>query len=348
MHIPIKRYYFYLNLNIYLREILESNNKKIEFMEINVPPQSQSNLKRFPLEFKVVKNVFQISDKINADKILFSSITSPTLIAIKILIRRFKDIKTIVIPHSILEVLNFWIPLIPTETIFWFKFWISFFNTPYLNYLILGPSIKEELIQKIPNLERYLYSTNLPFFFKNNKIKKYKKNDVLKFGYLGVGRKSKGIDLFLKLANDVPKENSKFIIIGPIIDGPYVTNSVYVPSPELPLNEEKYEKYIKDIDYAILLYNEDSYTLTASATLFDAISHLKPIIALRTPFFEYYFNKMGDIGYLCNNYEEIKELITNIIDYQHIDRYIIQQKNILTGRNQFRLDKLAEKLRTEW
>lgn len=335
----------------YVRNILEINNTKIEFMEIEVPPRYQSNLKRFPSEFKIVKNVFNISKDIKADKILFSSITSPTLISIKILIRHFKGIKTIVIPHSILETINFRIPLDPRYTIFWFNFWISFFNTPNLIYLILGPSIKEALIQKMPYLKEYLYSIDLPYFFNNHEIKKYKKNHIITFGFLGVGGKSKGIDLFFKLAEEVRNENekSKFIIIGHIIDEPYnKTNSVYIPSPNLPLKQEEYEDFIKEIDYAVFLYERDSYRLTASASLFDAFSHLKPVIALRNPYFEYYFDKMGDIGHLCDNYEEIRELIINNINRQPNERYINQQKNILKGRNQFGLDKLAKKIRDRW
>ncbi len=332
----------------YVKNILE-NDKKIEFIEIKIPPR-QFNLKRFPPEFKIVKNVFNLSNNIKADKIIFSSITIPTLVSIKILIRHFKVIKTVVIPHNLLEEINSKIPLIPVETIFWPKFWISFFNTPNLIYLILGQSIKELLIQKIPHLEKYLLTIDHPCSFKNRKIQKNKKNDILKFGFLGVGKKSKGIDIFLKLAHEVQKENkkSKFIVIGHIIERSYKKNSVYIPSPKLPLKQEKYNEYIQEIDYAIFLYKEDSYRLTASGALFDAFSHLKPIIALKNPFFEYYFDKMGDIGYLCNNYEEIKELTINIINHQPTERYINQQKNILKGRNQFKLDKLAKKIRDEW
>ena len=166
-----------------------------------------------------------------------------------------------------------------------------------------------------------------------------------------MGRKLKGIDLFFKLAQEVQNEiqNSKFIVIGHILEGSYIkNNSTYIPSPKLPLKQEKYDEYIKDIDYAIFLYKENNYKLTASATLFDAFSHLKPIIGLRNPYLEYYFEKMGDIGYLCDSYEEIKKLIIDIINQQPNERYMNQQKNILEGRNQFRLDKLAKKIRDEW
>ena len=113
----------------------------------------------------------------------------------------------------------------------------------------------------------------------------------------------------------------------------------------MPLKQDEYEDFIKDIDYAVFLYDEDNYKLTASATLFDAFSHLKPIIALRNPYFEHYFDKMGDIGDLCDTYEAIKDLIISIVNNQPNERYINQQKNIFKGRNQFGLDKLAEKIR---
>ena len=39
----------------------------------------------------------------NCNNLIFSSITSPSLIATKFLLRKFKDIKVLVVPHIVLD-----------------------------------------------------------------------------------------------------------------------------------------------------------------------------------------------------------------------------------------------------
>ena len=55
--------------------------------------------------------------------------------------------------------------------------------------------------------------------------------------------------------------------------------------------------------------------LVASATFLDALSYVKPGIYLRNPYVEYYFEQMGDIGYLCDSYEEMREVVLAILSF---------------------------------
>jgi hypothetical protein len=103
--------------------------------------------------------------------------------------------------------------------------------------------------------------------------------------------------------------------------------------------------YSKKINYALFFHKRDNYRLSASGVFFDAISYLKPIIALRNPFFEYYFQIMGDIGYLCDSYEEMENLILKIVENKPNERYLKQQKNILNGRKKLNFQNIAEKLK---
>ena len=79
--------------------------------------------------------------------------------------------------------------------------------------------------------------------------------------------------------------------------------------------------------------------------MLDAFSHLKPIIALKTPLSEYYFNKMGDIGYLCQSYNDAIGAVMEILETRPLDRYHAQQENILKKRDQFSPAGIAPKLR---
>ena len=53
-----------------------------DYQEIQVPRRWDRESKRFPTELKLVKKVFNQSKKLNCEKVIFSSITSSTLISI--------------------------------------------------------------------------------------------------------------------------------------------------------------------------------------------------------------------------------------------------------------------------
>jgi hypothetical protein len=129
-----------------------------------------------------------------------------------------------------------------------------------------------------------------------------------------------------------------FTLIGHITDKQLKDvplTSVNIPSPDVPLDEEAYEKYGRCMDYALFFHVPNAYELRASGAILDAFSFLKPIIALKSPLSEYYFQKMGDIGYLCENYNAVRDTVLDILDTRPIGRYRQQQENILRQRVQF-------------
>ena len=87
----------------------------------------------------------------------------------------------------------------------------------------------------------------------------------------------------------------------------------------LPRNE--YEQFINGLDYVLFLYALNSYKFIASGAIFDTISFGKPIIALRNDYFVSIFEQCGDIGYLCENIEEMACLILKLLDEPDIVAY---------------------------
>ena len=83
------------------------------------------------------------------------------------------------------------------------------------------------------------------------------------------------------------------------------------------------------------LSRPDTYELSSERCNARCVLVLKPIIALKSPLSEYYFQKMGDIGYLCENYDAVRDTVLGILDRRPIGRYRQQQETILTQRVQF-------------
>lgn len=323
----------------------------IDFLVIDIPPRNSSSLKRLPAEFKICKEVFELATLNNTDKVVFSSITSSGLIAIKVLNSKYKQIKKIVIPHSNLNRIIGRPSLRPIELPFWFKihfFW-GYYDT--IKYLMLSPSIETQLKILFPNMKNKLISIDLPYFFRKPPIFPQWENKIIRFGSFGVGSRNKGTDVFIKLAKEVnavkSDYNPEFILIGHIPDKSLKSlglGDIKLASSDLPLSSEEFEKYAQNVDYAVFCYKQTLYRLTTSAALFDAFSYAKPIIALKTPLFEYYFETMGDIGYLCDNFEEMKAVIIELIKNPPTERYLKQRDNILNGRGKIDLKAIADKL----
>ena len=327
----------------------------VEFLPVEIPLRL-SSFKTVPAELRLCREVFELANKNGVSKVIFSTITSPGLISVKTIIREFKEIKCVVIPHHILETLierpSFRKPL---EIPFWFRFWFFWRNTDRLKYLLLGSSIQKQLTFLFPRIESRIRSIDLPYFYKEPDEYIPKKDNIIRFGSFGVGHRGKGTDLFFKMADEIYHKKTryqhKFVLIGHINDRgirDLSSDFVDVPSPDTPLVRKDFDLLARNVDYAIFLYMPTSYRLTASGALFDAFSHLKPVIALRNPFFEYYFETMGDIGYLCDSYDEIKEVVIEILENGVTERYMNQRDNILRGREQINICELAKRFKEIW
>ena len=235
------------------------------------------------------------------------------------------------------------------------RFWLSTGNTDRLRYLVLGSTIKDELSVQIPSIQKYTRHIDMPYFYKDADESTMLKDGIVRFGSFGVGNVKKGTYNFFRLAKDIEatetRSASQFILIGHIVHGDLEkmsSGSVFIPSPHSPLSDTAYEKYARSIDYAVFFQDKAHYMMTAMATLFDAFSFLKPIIGIRTPFLDYYFNIMGDIGYRCDTYDDVKATITEILNHKPIDRYSQQRNNILEGRKRFDTTELARTLADIW
>jgi len=334
--------------------MLKDQHVKIQSREIGIPPRFLSNFRRLPRELLLCKSVFKIARNNGANKVLFISITSSTLIAIKVLLRFFTEIKCVAIPHSLLNTITKR-PSLVAETPFWFRFWLSFGNTRRLRYLVLSPYIKERLSFLLPKIGEYVRSVDHPYFFDAEKESRDLNRDLIRFGLFGAASRRAGADIFFVMAQEILLSHMRFapefVLVGHIADKSIeglLEDSGIIESSDLPLSREDFETLAKSVDYALFLNRPDAYDLVASGSLMDAFSYVRPIIALKQPLFEYYFKTMGDIGYLCESYDEIKERILSILANKPNERYRVQQCNILNGREQFSPIVVSSQLATLW
>lgn len=75
------------------------------------------------------------------------------------------------------------------------------------------------------------------------------------------------------------------------------------------LSVEEYDRCLAESDFFVYLYPKGSYELMASGALFDALRIGRPILALRTGYFEWAFKEAGEFGKLFDTLEELSEFI---------------------------------------
>ena len=335
-------------------ELLKDKSVSLMTLPIKIPRRNMPDVFRFLGDYSTLKNIFQVAIKNKIQKIYFCSILSPSLISLKIMMRYYKGISVFTVIHSPLGTINIfprrWYLLFPL--LFWFRYAFLIGNHKRLKYIVLGKYIEENIKAEFPAVAAHIASIDLPYIFKQPKWHDRQGSKVVSFASFGVGGKMKRTDLLFKLAEDISKMKTKhapeFIMMGHFVDGSIKEmNSRYVLnlSPSQPLTRKEYDILADRCDYAIYFHDPQYYSFVTSGALFDAFSYVKPVIALKSPLFDHYFKLMGDIGYLCEGYEEMERAIIDILNNDHSDRYRRQQQNILNGRNKISLISLAERLK---
>lgn len=233
------------------------------------------------------------------------------------------------------------------------KMLFSFFSRPVyknVHFFVLGESIIENLNSIIPNNIEHFFSINHPYRFgiEQTVMSDFSQSNY-RIGIIGLTNKNKGYDLLVRLVQNLDLTNNRLIDLWHIgkLCGDIVfmrEKGVYVVERDENgnLSRNIYENLVSSLQFVLLLYPMDSYKLTASGAIFEAIANLKPVIALSNPFFEYVFSVMGKIGYLFHSMDELEQfLLTFHIEEQD---YLQMQDTMLKNRNRFSAKAVSEEL----
>jgi hypothetical protein len=220
-----------------------------------------------------------------------------------------------------------------------------------LRQVVLGDSIRDEVLSQLPGLSASMYAIRHPYFFDEAATSDLPEGGPISFSFLGLVDENKGFSAFVDLAAAVSstwKEAVQFDLIGgtragalPSSTGAFI--KTYVADGPMP--REVFETQLRKTHYTVFPYNPLFYKYIASGSLLDALTAGKPIIALRNSQFDEIFRTMGDIGYLCDDVGHMKELTAAILRDPPRQRYRQQSESILAGRRIFGTAAVAEQIR---
>ena len=178
------------------------------------------------------------------------------------------------------------------------------------NYLVISKHIYINLKNKIDLKNLNISYINYPQLSYNILTKTNNKHP--KFAIFGYGDSKVLYNLNL-IINDLNIESPFEIrIIG--MDNRYTNLFPWVtfPSNGKTLSRQEMEVLLKDIDFNLILYAKDRYSLSCSASIIEAISYIQPIIHLENPCISYY-NKNESIGHECADLTSMAKKINDIV-----------------------------------
>ncbi|MDA9555547.1 hypothetical protein N9R54_04860, partial [Pelobium sp.] len=177
----------------------------------------------------------------------------------------------------------------------------------------------------------------------------------IKIGHIGSAGKRKNVDILYNISEKInfliKKNLIQLSVIGVLEESikPYMNDFVinFVDNKvNTPIDRKYYDSQLSNLDYAIFFYGENDFLLRSSAAFFDAIIYEKPIIALNNTFFEKLFLLNGDMGYLCDNKNQLIKVIEDIsnLDSTTLLKYSEFVKNIQLLKKSLDLKNIADDL----
>lgn len=319
--------------------------QSISFHAIPIPDYDKAGdkLSKFWMDFKNLKYIKKNTPK--EAKIIITDGLPQTILFSKFLFRKR-------IVHFIIHGQMSYISEIrckPTEMFYYMKYALT--SSPNrFKFIVLGESIKQNVLKVLPKLKDQLYSIDHPYLSKQTFVsKKFDVNDI-KIGTIGVGLEKKGILSLNTIVNNLcSKKNIKLFHIGRVdnqlkaklddrINIPFKNYDVLIPYGD-------YSRKINDLDFILFLYPVDSYKFTASGALFEAFALGKPVIALKNEFFDYVQTKVNSkVGFFCNDISNMIEVIREIADLSS-DTYQTLCDNSYNALNYFSPNAISEQIK---
>jgi glycosyltransferase involved in cell wall biosynthesis len=173
----------------------------------------------------------------------------------------------------------------------------------------------------------------------------------VRFAFLGVGTRAKGIEQFLSAASEVRAATAgkaEFEIIGKlhhlVTDLP--VDALARPPATEPLSRDEYVRRLRRQHYVCAFYEPNYYRFSASGVLIDAIAFGKPLIVTQVPFAGDLFARFGDVGDLCRTRAEIVRAMMQAAMAPDTERYRSQVRNLALAAKARHVSALAPRMRS--
>ena len=167
-------------------------------------------------------------------------------------------------------------------------------------------------------------------------------------GCIGLATKRKNSHYLFELRDHLHSEHIKLLITGQLSsDMGEVYDLSGISYHKEKLSSEIFEREIKELDYSLCFYDDTINLALASGSFFDSIKYLKPILALKgNPFVDYYFEKLGNIGYQFDSISEMAAFLNSLSDTER-DNYKNQVEQMKKAQRTLSLSSITNSFREQ-
>ena len=113
------------------------------------------------------------------------------------------------------------------------------------------------------------------------------------------------------------------------------------------LTRSEMEQDIKDVNMQIILYPNNSYELSQSLSIFEALRYNKPIIHINNPCVNFYNDSKNPIGLKCQTLEDMANTIKKLVDNKNYTSNLLKifEKNLMSVRKQYSINSSIARLK---
>jgi hypothetical protein len=365
---------WHLHFNSQLIEILSNIAEVAEYRGVQHIGKNRQNIKRKKLFvvtstgrwgiiwrflFTLLNDIWQLII-VPYDEIIVYSFDSTVSVRLLNLLNKVLRKRIIMFRHGSMEMLQ----TNPSGKGFFYKFENKLTRRFFLNknliisknmhFFVLGDVILKNLsVLLSEDKMKHFHSIDHPYDFDRSTLTIVReKNAQLHIGTVGVFNEYKGGRDILQLVGILKEKGIDSINLSVTGKIDFDISILQASGIDLPSNGgksmvsvEELKDRVDRLDFILYFYPSDTYRLTASGAIFDAINRKRPIIALRNDYFEYVFNKFGSIGYLVDSVDEMADIICRISTgtEKRIDYDFERIQNLLSTDNITKI--FAEQLR---
>lgn len=219
-------------------------------------------------------------------------------------------------------------------------------NRKNMKYIVLGDSIKSNLLTYVGYIRNNLVAVPHPYSLYEVPTKCISETSAITMGMIGSFSTGKRSELIFELEDRLKKRNVnniKFLLVGSGDKNmfPVGTSVKFFGNGNNKLSEEDFNHGIEKLDYILFFWSRNSYKMTASGAVCDAIVHNKPIISIRNDYLTWVFSEVGDLGFLCENMDEIEDVVLGIAKGEFITKLNEISENFDRAKKFFSRDNVA-------
>jgi len=210
-----------------------------------------------------------------------------------------------------------------------------------IRFLVLENAIREALVGQVP--EAAGTTDVLPHPINQAEADLARPRPLttpVRIGLVGQATEAKGVTPFLELAQHFRQARPDAVTFHLVGHPPHGADVgpfavLHDPLPATWPTREEFIERLATLNYICLPLNATYYELSASGALIDAITWLRPIIATSVPIVADLFARFGDIGFLCDNLDQMRAAIDLLVsepDQSRYDRQVANLRRIRANR----------------